>query len=85
VPSRGAVRRVHYSASKGGVVAMTRAMALELAPKGIRVNAGTGGPLGRMAQPDDIASVVVFVASDDARFITGQTVHMLVHAVIRRG
>jgi len=33
-------------------------------------------PLGRMAQPDDIASVVVFVASDDARFITGQTVHV---------
>src|SRR5262249_1549313 len=36
---RGAVRGVHYSASKGGVVAMTRAMALELAPHGIRVNA----------------------------------------------
>lgn len=36
---RGAVRGVHYSASKGGVVSMTRAMALELAPHGIRVNA----------------------------------------------
>src|SRR5438034_9991960 len=36
---RGAARGVHYSASKGGVVAMTRAMALELAPHGIRVNA----------------------------------------------
>jgi NAD(P)-dependent dehydrogenase (short-subunit alcohol dehydrogenase family) len=36
---RGAVRGVHYSASKGGVVSMTRAMALELAPYGIRVNA----------------------------------------------
>jgi NAD(P)-dependent dehydrogenase (short-subunit alcohol dehydrogenase family) len=36
---RGAVRGVHYSASKGGVVAMTRAMALELAPHNIRVNA----------------------------------------------
>jgi NAD(P)-dependent dehydrogenase (short-subunit alcohol dehydrogenase family) len=36
---RGAPRGVHYSASKGGVVAMTRAMALELAPHGIRVNA----------------------------------------------
>ena len=35
----GAVRGVHYSASKGGVVSMTRAMALELAPLGIRVNA----------------------------------------------
>jgi len=96
---RGAVRGVHYSASKGGVVAMTRAMALELAPRGIRVNAiapgltdtaqprygnseeelaamATAVPLGRMAQPDDIASVAVFLASDDARHVTGQTVHV---------
>src|SRR5262245_2131720 len=96
---RGAVRGVHYSASKGGVVAMTRAMALELAPHRIRVNAiapgltdtaqprygnteeeleamGRAVPLGRMAQPDDIASVAVFLASDAARFMTGQTVHV---------
>jgi NAD(P)-dependent dehydrogenase (short-subunit alcohol dehydrogenase family) len=96
---RGAVRGVHYSASKGGVVAMTRAMALELAPHGIRVNAiapgltdtaqprygsseeeiavmGSAVPLGRMAQPDDIAAVAVFLASDDARHVTGQTVHV---------
>jgi len=96
---RGAVRGVHYSASKGGVVAMTRATALELAPHGIRVNAIAPGltdtaqprygnneeelaamaravPLGRMAQPDDIAAVAVFLASDDARHVTGQTVHV---------
>src|SRR5437867_2445079 len=47
---RGAVRGVHYSASKGGVVAMTRAMALELAPHRIRVNAIAPG-LTDTAQP----------------------------------
>jgi NAD(P)-dependent dehydrogenase (short-subunit alcohol dehydrogenase family) len=93
---RGALRGVHYSASKGGVVGMTRAMALELAPYGIRVNAvapgltdtaqpryghgeeelaemGRAVPLGRMARPEEIADVIVFLASDEARYVTGQT------------
>jgi NAD(P)-dependent dehydrogenase (short-subunit alcohol dehydrogenase family) len=47
---RGAVRGVHYSASKGGVVSMTRAMALELAPHNIRVNAIAPG-MTDTAQP----------------------------------
>ena len=96
---RGQARGVHYTASKGGVIAMTRTMALELAPHGIRVNAiapGTtdtaqprGGmseeelvafarqiPLGRIAQPEDIASVAVFLASQESRHMTGQTLHV---------
>jgi 3-oxoacyl-[acyl-carrier protein] reductase len=91
-------RGVHYAASKGGVVSMTRAMALELAPFKIRVNAIAPGltdtaqprygmseeelaeraasmPLGRMGQPEDIANVAVFLASEKSAFMTGQTVH----------
>jgi 3-oxoacyl-[acyl-carrier protein] reductase len=96
---RGSPRGVHYSASKGGVLSLTRAMALELAPHRIRVNAIAPGltdtaqprygsseaeiaqmaraiPLGRMAQPDEIARAAVFLASDNAGFITGQTLHV---------
>jgi NAD(P)-dependent dehydrogenase (short-subunit alcohol dehydrogenase family) len=95
---RGAVRGVHYSTSKAGVIGMTRAMALELAPHGIRVNAVAPGttdtaqprygnteeelaalarriPIGRMATPDEIADVIVFLASDDARYVTGQVLN----------
>lgn len=96
---RGSPRGVHYVASKGGMLSMTRAMALELAPYRIRVNAIAPGltdtaqprygsseaelaeaakaiPLGRMAQPEEIARAAVFLASNDAAFITGQTVHV---------
>jgi 3-oxoacyl-[acyl-carrier protein] reductase len=95
---RGVPLGVHYSASKAGVVGLTRAMALALAPHGIRVNAVAPGltdtaqprfghgeeelaalgraiPLGRMAQPEEIARVAVFLASDDAWFVTGEVVH----------
>ncbi|MCX6764932.1 MAG: SDR family NAD(P)-dependent oxidoreductase [Candidatus Nealsonbacteria bacterium] len=87
---------VHYCASKGGINAMIRALALELAPKKITVNAVAPGaidtpgakqeseeavkqtiaiiPLARMGQPEDIANAVVFLASDKADYITGQTI-----------
>ena len=81
---------VAYDASKGGIEAMTRAMALDLAPYGIRVNALVPGfirtyeindeaaavraqsvPLGRLGDGEDLAGPAAFLASDDARYITG--------------
>jgi NAD(P)-dependent dehydrogenase (short-subunit alcohol dehydrogenase family) len=96
---RGDPRGVHYSASKAGVVGLTRAMALALAPHRIRVNAIAPGmtdtqqprygnteeqlaikareiPLGRMAQPEEIARVAVFLATSDAEWITGELIHV---------
>ena len=96
---RSSPRGVHYVASKGGVLSMTRAMALELAPYRIRVNAIAPGltdtaqprygsseaelaeaaraiPLGRMARTEEIARAAVFLASNDAGFVTGQTLHV---------
>ena len=96
---RGSPRGVHYVASKGGILSLTRAMALELAPYRIRVNAIAPGltdtaqprygsseaeladmarsiPFGRMAQPEEIARAAVFLASENAGFVTGQTLHV---------
>jgi NAD(P)-dependent dehydrogenase (short-subunit alcohol dehydrogenase family) len=84
-----------YSASKGGVRMLTKSMALELGPRGIRVNAVGPGwirtgmnplddpaqvaeleptiPLQRIGLPDDVADVIAFLISDDARYVSGQT------------
>jgi 3-oxoacyl-[acyl-carrier protein] reductase len=95
----GSAPRVHYSAAKAGIIGFTKALALELGPHGITVNAvapgptatervrgkysaeewaerGRGIPLGRTAEPEDIADAVLFLASDRARYVTGQTLHV---------
>jgi 3-oxoacyl-[acyl-carrier protein] reductase len=89
----GNVGQFNYSASKGGLVGMTRALALELAPR-VRVNAVAPGltasemtrampervldklvatiPMGRMAEPAEIADVVALLAAPGASYVTGQ-------------
>jgi NAD(P)-dependent dehydrogenase (short-subunit alcohol dehydrogenase family) len=69
-----------YSSGKGGVHALTRIMAADYALDGIRINAVLPGftlsamPLKRAARPEEIAATIVFVASDDASYMTGSLV-----------
>jgi NAD(P)-dependent dehydrogenase (short-subunit alcohol dehydrogenase family) len=94
---RGHGQGAGYTASKGGVDALTRLLAVQYGPRGVRVNCicpggvdtpMTGGvfatseaqerarrniPLGRYAQPEDVADVAVFLLGDDARHLTGST------------
>ena len=91
----GASGEVAYSASKAAVIGMTKALAKELAPSGIRVNCVAPGvvdtemnacydeeamealaektPLGKIGDPEEIANAIFFLASENASFITGQT------------
>ena len=88
----------NYSASKAGIIGLTKSIAKELAPKNITVNAIAPGyiqtdmtenlsepkqqelfqsiPLNRLGQPNDIANLVCFLLSDDAEYITGQTINV---------
>ena len=92
----GASCEAAYSASKAAIIGLTKALAKELGPSGIRVNCVAPGPiltdmltqfdfidlkavaedvpLGRLGQPEDVAELFAFLASDRASFITGQII-----------
>jgi NAD(P)-dependent dehydrogenase (short-subunit alcohol dehydrogenase family) len=96
----GAANMVHYTATKGGVAAMTRSLAVELGRNGITVNSVSPGfvltpmaqraidgdlfpvpyeqivasyPIPRVGQPAEVAAAIAFFASEDAGYVTGQT------------
>ena len=94
----GASCEVHYSTAKAALIGFTKALAKEVGPSGITVNAVAPGvvrtdmnsafsdedmaalcdetPVGRIAEPSEIARAVVFLASDDSGFITGDVMNV---------
>lgn len=95
---RGATGRAHVIAAKAGLAGLTKALALDLAPRGITVNCVVPGtieserglpgvperpenrrappPIGRRGEPEEIAAMVRMLCGPDARYITGQAIHI---------
>ncbi|MEM8645471.1 MAG: 3-oxoacyl-[acyl-carrier-protein] reductase [Pseudomonadota bacterium] len=98
VGTMGNPGQANYAASKAGTVGMSKALAQEVASRGVTVNCVAPGfietpmtdalndkqretilttiPTGRLGQSDEVASAVLFLASDEAAYITGQTLHV---------